>query len=161
MVITHFVDAVPRLPAKLLEGLVAGGVTRGDIARPSVGYDIRYLFAACLFKGFDGLQHADAVARPQIVGREAAALNFFERGQMPRRKVCDVDIVPDARAVRRGVIAAEHRQLFKPARRHLRDIGHQIVRYALGVLAYQAALVRADRVEITQNRYAEGFVGGI
>ena len=69
-------------------------------------------------------------------------------------KVGYMNIIAHAGAIRRFVIAAEDRKFIAPADRHLRDTGHQVLRCALRILAEQAAFMRANRIEITQQCYA-------
>ena len=63
-----------------------------------------------------------------------------------------MDVVPDARAVLGRIVVAEHVELFELADRDLRDVGHKVVGDAVGILADESALVRADGVEVAQNR---------
>ena len=66
-------------------------------------------------------------------------------------QVDHVDVVAHAGAVVRGIVVAEHADAFQLAYGHLRNVGQQVVGDALGILADQAALVRADGVEIAQQ----------
>ena len=70
---------------------------------------------------------------------------------MPARQVDHVDVIAHARAVRCGIVVAEHADRSELANRDLRHIGHQVVGDALRVLADKAALVRTDRVEVAQQ----------
>ena len=70
---------------------------------------------------------------------------------MTARQVDHVDIVTHARAIRRGIVIAEHADRSELADGDLRHIGHQVVGDALRVLADKAALVRADGVEVAQQ----------
>ena len=69
-----------------------------------------------------------------------------------------MDVVPDAGAVHGGVVVAEDAELLPDARRHLRDVGHQVVGYAVGPLADQTALVGADGVEVPQQHHGQRLV---
>ncbi len=71
-----------------------------------------------------------------------------------------MDVVAFAGAVSRVVVVAVDRQALQLADRDLCDVRHQVVGDAGRVLADQAALVRADRVEVTQQRDAPGRVRG-
>ena len=62
-----------------------------------------------------------------------------------------MDVVTHARAVRGVVVVAEHADALQLAHGNLRDVGQQVVRNALWILADQAALMRADGVEVTQQ----------
>ena len=107
------------------------------------------------------IEHRVAHARAEIDRAHARAvlLQLGQRGNMPLRQITDMDIVAHAGAVVRGIVVAEHAQKRELARRHLRDIRQQIVRNAVRILADQAALVRADRVEIAKQRHRERFIG--
>ena len=61
-----------------------------------------------------------------------------------------MDIVAHTGAVVSGIIVAVDLQLGKLADCHLRNIGQQVVRYALGILADHAALVRSCGVEVAR-----------
>ena len=76
------------------------------------------------------------------------------------RQIEHMDIVPDARAVVGGVVVAEHPELLQLADGDLSNIGHEVVGYAVGILAYAPALVRADGVEVAKQRYVPGLVRG-
>ena len=76
-------------------------------------------------------------------------VQFFKRGDVTFRKVDDVDIIPDARAVFRGVIVAENVDFFKFPDGNLRDIRHKVVGDTVGIFADKPAFVRADGVEVS------------
>ena len=69
---------------------------------------------------------------------------------MPLGQIADVDVVALARAVLRGVIAAEDAQKLPPPFGHLGNKGHQVVRQALRVFTNQAACMCPHRVEVAQ-----------
>ncbi len=53
---------------------------------------------------------------------------------MPLCQVYHMDIIPDAGAVRRGIIVAEYPQAGQLAYCHLGNVGYQIVGDAVGIL---------------------------
>ena len=57
-------------------------------------------------------------------------------------------IVADAGAVVSRIVVAEDAQLFPYADGGLRDLRHEVVGYAVRILAYEPGLVSADRIEI-------------
>ena len=69
---------------------------------------------------------------------------------MPFGQVHDMYVVSDACAVWRGIVIAKDIQCLALTRSHLGDVGHQIVRHAVWVLADQPTFVGAHRVEIAQ-----------
>ena len=87
--------------------------------------------------------------------------HIFYCAQMSVRKVADVDIVPHARAVGGIIIVTENAQPFKLADCYLTDVRQKIVRNTVGVLADKSRRVRADRVEIAQQRDRPLVVGGV
>ena len=79
---------------------------------------------------------------------------------MPFGQVDDMHIIAHAGAVGGIVIVAEHRQFGQPARGDATDEGHQIIGDAVRILADQRAVVRTDRVEISQHADAPAGIGG-
>ena len=96
----------------------------------------------------------------QVVnGESALLLKLLDRLEVADGEVNHVDVVADSRAVGRRVVVAEDGQLFQAAHRDLRDVRQQVVRYARGVFADHAGLVRADRVEVAQQHHVPFGVG--
>ena len=71
---------------------------------------------------------------------------------MTASQVHHVDVIAHAGAVRGGIVVAKHAQLLELAGGYLRNVGHQVIGNPHGILAYEAAFVRADGVEIPQQR---------
>ena len=63
-----------------------------------------------------------------------------------------MDVIANPSAVFGRVVVAEYVQALQFAGGHLCNVGHQIVGDAFRVFANQSALVRADRVEVAQQR---------
>ena len=72
-----------------------------------------------------------------------------------------MDVIAHTRAVRRGVIIAEHANGLHFANRDLCDIRHEVVRNALRVFADKAAFVRANGIEVTEQHDIPFRVGGV
>ena len=70
---------------------------------------------------------------------------------MPLGEVHHVDVVPDAGSVRSLIVVSENPEMVKLPHRHLGDVGHQVVRDAVRVLADKPALVGANRVEVAEH----------
>ena len=70
---------------------------------------------------------------------------------MSPRQIHHMQIVTHPSAIWRRIVVAKYLQIFPLPRSDLRDVGHQVVRYATGRLANQAALMRPHGVEITQD----------
>src|SRR3989442_1739440 len=67
------------------------------------------------------------------------------------REVNNVYVVSCPGAVARRIVAAKHAYLFANANGNLSDIGHEVVRDALRVLADQPARVGAHGIEVAQQ----------
>ena len=170
----HAVEVVLRDPAQLVARLVAGRVVHGHVARATRLDLVGQLASAGALEGMYHVQHAGARAGSQIEDAHAAtravggrfarhgagrlrfagahfAAHPVERRHVAARKIHHVDVVAHAGAVVRGIVVAEHADAFQLAYGHLRNVGQQVVGDALGILADQAALVRADGVEIAQQ----------
>ena len=85
----------------------------------------------------------------------------FNGGDMPARKVYHVDIVTNARAVRRRIVVAEHADLLKLAARDLRHVGHEVVRDPLGVLTDAPARMCPVGIEVPQEGNVPRIVGAV
>ena len=106
-------------------------------------------------------EHAVALAGAEVAGKEAAVLGELpERGDVAAGEVDDVDVVAHAGAVVGGIVVAVDVQLLKLADGHLGYVGHQVVGDAARILADESALVRADGVEVAQQRDVHRRVGG-
>ena len=170
----HAVEVVLRDPAQLVARFVAGRVVYSYVARATRLDLVGQLASAGALEGMYHVQHAGARAGSQIENAHAAtravrcrfarhgagrfrfagahfAAHPVERRHVAARKVHHVDVVAHAGAVVRGIVVAEHADAFQLAYGHLRNVGQQVVGDALGILADQAALVRADGVEIAQQ----------
>ena len=73
---------------------------------------------------------------------------------MPLCQVYHMDIIPDAGAVRRGIIVAEYPQAGQLAHCHLGNVGYQIVGDAVGILPDEPAGMRPDGVEVPECHHA-------
>ena len=76
---------------------------------------------------------------------------MIQRLHMAYGEVCDMNIVPDARAVQGGKVITPDVEVRTPPTRHLCNKRHQVVGYAPEVFAYQAACMRTEQVEVAQN----------
>ena len=72
---------------------------------------------------------------------------------MGRSQIHYVDIVAHTRAVVGRIVVAEHTQFLAFTHSHLRDIRHQVVGDTVRILTDTSALVRADRIEVSQQHY--------
>ena len=72
-----------------------------------------------------------------------------------------MDVIAHAGAVGGGVVVAKDLNGLELAHGNLRDIGHQVVGDALGVLADQARRMGADGVEVAEQHNVPLGVGGV
>src|SRR5690606_23698659 len=108
--------------------------------------------AARALEGGDHVEHRVADARAQVDGEGPVALEgVLERREMPAGEVHDMDVVAHARAVVRGIVAAEDRQRLATADGDLRYEGHQVVGNAPRILADQPARMRPGGIEVAQD----------
>ena len=159
-VTAHFFNAVLGFPAEFGFGLGGVAVAGGDIAG-TAGLDaIGDFHTVDFLKGGDYVQNGIAVAGTDVIDSEAAlALNGFQGADMGAGKVNDVDIVAHSCAIGGVVVVTKDAQLLTLAYGYLGDVGHQVIGDTVGILAYQAALVCADGVEIAEEYDVPLLVG--
>ena len=162
-VTAHILKIVRRPPSEKFCALVGGAVAHRKVTRTAADDAVRHTDAVCLFKGADHLKHAVAHAGAEVKHALAPVLqHIVDGGDVTPRKIDDVDVVTHTRAVGRVVIVAENTEVFKFADGGLRDVGHQIVGNALGVLADKSAFVSADGVKVAQqHRRPFGVCGAV
>ena len=66
-------------------------------------------------------------------------------------QVHHMDIIAEAGAVGRRVISAEDGQMVSSAYSHLGDVGHEVIRDALGIFADPSAFMGPDGIEIAEK----------
>lgn len=89
--------------------------------------------------------------------------------QVPAREIEDVDVVADCGAVFRGVVVAEDEEFLALSDGDLREEREEVVWYAEGVFAHDAAWMGAGGVEVAEESgvpflgfvFFAGFLGGI
>ena len=62
-----------------------------------------------------------------------------------------MDVVAEAGAVVGGIIIAEDIELRKFVAGDFHDVGHEVIRYTIGVFAEQTGLVITDGIEIAKS----------
>ena len=106
------------------------------------------------------VQHAGALAGAEVHGLDALMLHdVFQSADVTLCKVNNVDVVSYAGAVGGVVVISENTEELSLAHSHLLDVGEEVVGYAVGILAYKAAAVSADRIEISKQSDAPFPVG--
>lgn len=77
-------------------------------------------------------------------------IKMLDSRKMRFGKIDDMDVIADARTVRRVVVVAEYAQAVSLANGDLTNKWHEVVWDAVGVFAYPTAWVRADGIEVAQ-----------
>ena len=77
-------------------------------------------------------------------------LNGLEGAYMSAGQVNYVDVVTHTCAIWGVIVVTEDTKLLADTDSRLCNVGHKVVRDAVGVLAYQAGLVGTDGIEITE-----------
>ena len=116
----HLIDPVLSTPAKFALGFRGVRVNDRNIAGTTAINDIRDLDAVHAFKGFHELQNAVALPCSKVVHCETTVvLDRLESVYVASGEVYDVDVVPDAGAIRCVIVVPENMQLFQLSRCNL------------------------------------------
>ena len=67
---------------------------------------------------------------------------------MPLSQINNVNIISNTCAIGSKIIIPKNAKLLSATNRNLRDLGHQIIRYAVWVFADIATFMRANRIEV-------------
>ncbi|KAJ6444934.1 LOW QUALITY PROTEIN: putative quinone oxidoreductase [Purpureocillium lavendulum] len=158
-----------RLPLELLVGQRRVGRQVQDVTRSARDHLVGQVAADDGAKGLDHLEHGAAAAGAQVPGLDARLVlaQVVEGDEVAPRQVDDVDSVAVMSAdgaqklngARQKPTFAKDEQLVAVARGHLAQQGQQVVGHALGVLAHDAAGVRAAGVEVAQQGAVPLVVG--
>ena len=141
-------------------GLGGIGIGYGDIAWAARRIHMGEGQVVGALKGRYHLIYAVTLAGAQVEDLGALMIHgIFQRLYMAVRQIHHMDVIAHAGTVGGGIIVAEDAQLVAHARRCLADEGHQVVGDAGGVLADQAALMRADGVEVAQQHHCPLGIG--
>ena len=113
----HLIDPVLSTPAKFALGFRGVRVNDRNIAGTTAINDIRDLDAVHAFKGFHELQNAVALPCSKVVHCETTVvLDRFESVYVASGEVYDMDVVPDAGAIRSVIVIPENMQLLQLSR---------------------------------------------
>ena len=113
----HLIDPVLSTPAKFALGLRGVRVNDRNIAGTTAINDIRDLDAVHAFKDFYELQNAVALPCSKVVHCETTVvLDRLKSVYVASGEVHDVDVVPDAGAIRRVIVIPENMQLLQLSR---------------------------------------------
>ena len=104
----HLIDPILRTPAKFTLSLRRVRVNDRNVAGTAVINDIRNLDAIHTFKGFYELQNAVALPCSQVIRNQTTVvLDRLKSVHVPSGEVYDVDVVPDAGAIRRIIVVSK------------------------------------------------------
>ena len=152
----HILNAVLRLPTQFVSCLTGIGPALGNVAGAAGINNVGQFLAAGLFKGMNHIQNGIAMPRTQIVNHKTGGgFQLPDGADMPLCKIHHMNIIADSSSVRCRIIITKHMDFFQFSHRDLGNIGHQIVGDAVGVFSYQAGGMRADRIEVTKQRYIQ------
>ena len=156
----HVVNVSGRLPAEKLLCPRRICPVGGNIAFAARGHFKGDLFSARAFEGSDDFQHTVAPSASEI-DRSPPGVRHHERNRfgMTVCKIHDMDVVANAGAVGRGIVAAEDAELREDAVGDTGDIGEQIIGDTVRILSDETGRMCADRVEVAQADCAEVGVG--
>ena len=136
------------------------GASETDIPRPARCQGIGNGTTARRGKSPHHVQNRIAATGPEIGCQQAViGQQVIQGGEMTLDEIHDVDVVANAGAVGRRIIAAENVQALASAVGDLRHIRQEIIRHAIRRLADQSAFMGANRVEITQARDSPVRIG--
>ena len=151
-VAAHVLEVLFGFPAEESLGFGRIGIVFRDVAGTAGSNDIRNSDVIDAGIGINQIQDGIAVAGTKIDDFRAGMGSGIIAGlHMAIGQVNHMDIIPDAGAIRSGIIIAENGELFQLAYGHLGDIGNKVVGNAGGILANEAGLMSADGVEITKK----------
>lgn len=114
--------------------------------------------AGDLFEGGDHFEDGGGVTGAKIIGGEAG-LQAANSGEVAASEVDDVNVVAKTGAVGCFVIVAKDMKLGEFAGGDFHDVGHEVVRDAVGVLTEETGDVVADGIKITKGDDVEFGVG--
>ena len=119
----HLIDPILRTPAKLTLSLRRVRVNDRNVAGTTTINCIRDLDAVHAFKGFHELQNAVALPCSKVVHCETTVvLDRLESVHVASGEVHDVDVVPDAGAIRCVIVIPKKMQLLQLSRCTLRNL---------------------------------------
>ena len=113
----HLIDPVLSTPAKFALSLRRVRVNDRNVAGTAAINDIRNLDAIHTLKGFYELQNAVALPCSQVIRNQATVvLDRLKSVHVASGKVHDVDVVPDAGAIRCVIVVPENMKLLQLSR---------------------------------------------
>ena len=113
----HLIDPILRTPPKLTLSLRRVRVNDRNVAGTTAINDIRNLDAVHTFKGFHELQNAVVLPCSQVIRNQATVVpDRLKSVHVASGEVHEVNVVPDAGAVRSVIVVPEDMQLLQLSR---------------------------------------------
>jgi hypothetical protein len=141
-----------RLPAEQLTGPIGGRDERGRIARAPLGVGCGDGVPRHASGGLDHLPDAETGAVAEVARQPVVDVERLQRQHVGVGEVGDVDVVADRRAVRCGVVGAEHRDRVAATGGDLQDQRDEV---GLGVVTFATPRGGAGGVEVAERRRPE------
>ncbi len=149
----HLIQTVLCVPAQHFTRQRRIGIAGIDIAGTARLNPVRHVPSGSGFKRLDNVQNGVTHTGADVVRLHPGdGTGTVQRHEMRPRQIYHVDIVADTGAVMGLVIIPVDVQIRALALRHLRDVGEQVVGNPLRILADEPRRMRADRVEVPQER---------
>ena len=134
-----------RLPAEFAFGFIGGGDESGRVAGAAGLFDGGDFLAGNFLARGDDFAHGVAVAITEVV---ETGLARRETKHVRLREIGYMDVVADARAVRRGIIRAENLDVRFLAERDGEDVGDEM---RFDAVMFTELFARAGGVEVTER----------
>src|SRR4029434_2956549 len=134
-----------RRPAEFTFDFVGAGNEACGVARTPCFFNNADGLPGDAFARSDDFAHARAAASTDIVER---TLRHTEREHVRLSEIDDVDVIADARAVRRLIVGAVNLDVFLLAKRDLEDVGDEV---RLNAMIFAETLGGAGGVEVTER----------
>mmetsp|Transcript_1668 Transcript_1668/g.3673 ORF Transcript_1668/g.3673 Transcript_1668/m.3673 type:complete len:392 (-) Transcript_1668:222-1397(-) len=151
-VLAHLPRAQPGVPPQQLPRLLRISVQLRHVPRSPVNHLVRHRLPRGLSHSLHQLEDRDPLPRAEVDGlaSHVVRVQLVQGGDVAFGQVDDMYVIPHAGPVGGVIIVPEDAQLLSSANTHLRDEGHQIVRYALWILPHSTRGMRPDRVEVSK-----------
>ena len=138
-VAAHILEVLFGFPAKKSFGFGRISIVFRDVAGTAGSNDIRNSDVIDTGIGIDQIQDGITVAGTKIDDlRTGMGSGIITGLYMALGQVNHMDIIPDAGAIRSGIIITENGELFQLTNGYLGDIGNKVVGDAGGILANEA-----------------------
>ncbi len=161
-VCAHRFKAKLRLPRQFTVGFGWIGVRHGQITRALETNLIGHSLPGDPLESLDHLEHRIRLPGPQVVGNNPWVISkFIQRFDVSQGQIDNMDVIPQAGAIRGVVVIAVNSQLRTHPDRHLGDIRQQVEGHTPGVFADTSAGMGTHRVEVAQQDQVGARLGNV